>query len=79
MRRDLVTIPQSTISRAEGVLAEHLDSYASDERSGLEKIGGSKWWRVRGRELEGEWIEVSPQHPPLSLISDGILSALPNS
>ena len=39
------------------ILTEQLYKYAGGK--GLELVGGKKWWQVRGRPLEGEWIEVS--------------------
>jgi hypothetical protein len=63
VRRELVRVPETTIHRAEGILSEHLASYGPDGANGggLKMIGGDQWWRIRGRELEGEWIEVSHQ------------------
>ena len=58
MKRDTVTIPDTNIGRAEEILTEHLASYGPNG-NGIQLVGGSKWWRVRGKELEGEWIEVS--------------------
>jgi hypothetical protein len=57
-----VIIPQDTISRAEVILAKHLSTYGPNGSTGggLELVGGSKWWRYRGKPLEGEWIEVRP-------------------
>jgi hypothetical protein len=57
----VVRIPESTITRAEDILSKHLASYGPNgaEGGGLKLIGGDQWWRIRGRELEGEWIEVS--------------------
>ena len=54
-------IPDPTLRRAEDLLSEHLASYGPEGQSGggLKLIGGDQWWRIRGRELEGEWIEVS--------------------
>ena len=57
----MVRIPETTITRAEDILSKHLGTYGPDgaEGGGLKLIGGDQWWRIRGRELEGEWIEVS--------------------
>lgn len=52
-----MTIPEPVIDRAAKILAEHLKSYSPDG-TGLELVGGEKWWRLRGRELEAEWVEV---------------------
>ena len=62
VKRDVVSIPQGTIGRAETILSKHLSTYGPDGENGggLKLIGGDQWWRIRGRELEGEWIEVSP-------------------
>jgi hypothetical protein len=61
VKRDVVRIPQNTITRAENILSKHLSTYGPDGKNGggLKIIGGDQWWRIRGRELEGEWIEVS--------------------
>jgi hypothetical protein len=61
VRRKTVTIPQPIIERAETILAKHLSSYGPDGTNGggLKLVGGERWWRVRGRALEGEWVEVS--------------------
>jgi len=60
VRRDRVTVSQRSISRAEDILEKHLASYGprGAEGGGIPLIGGSNWWKMRGRELEGEWIEV---------------------
>ena len=60
VKRQTVVIPEETIERATGILAQHLGSYGPEGESGggLKLVGGSKWWRIRGRALEGEWIEV---------------------
>jgi hypothetical protein len=57
VRREVVTIPESLINVAADILTRHLESYGPDG-GGLKLVGGGKWWQVRGRELEGEWIEV---------------------
>lgn len=61
VHRGVVKIPQMTIEKAEVILAKHLSTYGTDGISGegLKLVGGAKWGRVRARELEGEWIEVS--------------------
>lgn len=61
--RQVVKIPGGTIEKAAVILAKHLSSYGPDGANGggLKLVGGEKWWRVRGRKLEGEWIEVSHQ------------------
>ncbi len=60
VNRKVATIPQETIGRAETILAKHLSTYGPDGANGggLKLVGEEMWWRVRGRELEGEWIEV---------------------
>lgn len=58
IRRDIVTIPEGVIEKAAEILVEHLKSYGKEEFGGIKLGGGEKWWRVRGRELEAEWIEV---------------------
>jgi hypothetical protein len=45
------------IDRAAVILRKHLASYGDGK--GIELVGGDKWWLIRGRELEAEWIEVS--------------------
>ncbi|ORX37902.1 Alpha/Beta hydrolase protein [Kockovaella imperatae] len=64
VRRKVVTIPEATLIKAGDILAEHLSSYGTDGRSGggLKIVGGSRWWRIRGRELEGEWIEMQKDY-----------------
>jgi len=57
VRKDVVTIPEGVIERAAEILTKHLKTYGNGK--GIELVGGDKWWRVRGRELEAEWIEVS--------------------
>lgn len=58
VRRQVDTIPDELIDKAASILKKHLATYGKDG-DGLKLVGGSKWWQVRGRELEGEWIEVS--------------------
>lgn len=56
VRKQLVNIPQEAcIDRAEELLEKQLDSYGPES---FKRIGGRRWWKVRGRELEGEWIEM---------------------
>ncbi|GMK53465.1 hypothetical protein CspeluHIS016_0100510 [Cutaneotrichosporon spelunceum] len=57
VRRKEATIPEALIADAADILARHLESYGPDG-SGLKLVGGGKWWQVRGRELEGEWVEM---------------------
>lgn len=56
-----MAIPDENIKEAEDILAKHLSTYGPQgaEGGGLQLVGGDKWWRVRRRTLEGEWIEVS--------------------
>ncbi|RSH93472.1 hypothetical protein EHS25_007828 [Saitozyma podzolica] len=64
VRRKTVTIPQPIIERAETILAKHLSSYGPDGTNGggLKLVGGERWWRVRGRALEGEWVEMQKDY-----------------
>ncbi|OCF46099.1 lipase/esterase [Kwoniella heveanensis CBS 569] len=64
VRRELVTIPDTSIRNAEEILAKHLSTYGPDgeKGGGLKLIGGDKWWRVRGRILQGEWIEMQKDY-----------------
>ena len=57
VRREVVSIPEDTIASAAAILGKHLKSYGGGK--GLELVGGERWWQVRGKELQGEWIEVS--------------------
>lgn len=69
-------VPQDAITRAEDILERHLASYGREGSSGggIKLIGGRKWWTVRGKELEGEWIEVS--HPTgLGHVADAVSGA----
>lgn len=61
VKRDVMVIPDENIKEAEDILAKHLSTYGPQgaEGGGLQLVGGDKWWRVRRRTLEGEWIEVS--------------------
>lgn len=56
-------VPPENISKAEEILTKHLASYGP-EGTGLKLVGGENWWKIRGRELEGEWIEVRPLKVP---------------
>lgn len=60
VKRDVTTIPDENIKEAEIILAKHLSTYGPQgaEGGGLQLVGGDKWWKVRRRTLEGEWIEV---------------------
>lgn len=51
-----MTIPEGIIDDAAGILTKHLSTYADGK--GIELVGGANWWQLRGRELEGEWLEV---------------------
>lgn len=55
---------------------------------GLEKVGGSKWWKWRPKELTAEWIEMrkgyrrrtaNPQMLPRTMfyVHGGLLSLIP--
>nr|XP_019009141.1 lipase/esterase [Kwoniella pini CBS 10737]OCF47922.1 lipase/esterase [Kwoniella pini CBS 10737] len=61
VRRETVVIPDINLRAAENILSKHLSTYGpdGDNGGGLKLIGGDQWWRVRGRTLEGEWIEVT--------------------
>jgi hypothetical protein len=69
VRKKVVTIPDDIILKAESILAEHLSTYGANgsEKGGIQLVGGEKWWRLRGRALEGEWVEVSSRHDSSSL------------
>ncbi|WWC65650.1 uncharacterized protein I303_108271 [Kwoniella dejecticola CBS 10117] len=64
VRRETVTIPDTNIRAAEDILARHLSTYGPEGESGggLKLVGGGKWWRIRGRTLEGEWIEMQKDY-----------------
>ncbi|WVQ66490.1 uncharacterized protein L199_004671 [Kwoniella botswanensis] len=64
VRRETVTIPDIKLRAAEDILAKHLSTYGpeGEQGGGLKLIGGEKWWRVRGRTLEGEWIEMQKDY-----------------
>lgn len=60
VRKQIVTVPfQGCIDRAETLLEQQLQSYGSIS---TQRIGGMQWWKVRGRELEGEWIEMKKDY-----------------
>ncbi|WWC93021.1 uncharacterized protein L201_007985 [Kwoniella dendrophila CBS 6074] len=64
VRRETVTIPETNIRAAEDILAKHLSTYGpeGEQGDGLKLIGGANWWKVRGRTLEGEWIEMQKDY-----------------
>ncbi|OWZ77830.1 lipase/esterase family protein [Cryptococcus neoformans Bt85] len=64
VRRDVMVIPDENIKEAEDILAKHLSTYGPQgaEGGGLQLVGGDKWWRVRRRTLEGEWIEMQQDY-----------------
>lgn len=49
------TVPTDSIDRAASILRKH---FAEVYDGGLEELGGERWWTLRGRPLEGEWIEM---------------------
>jgi len=53
--KSVVTVPDYNIDRAAELLLKALEM---DPKT-MELVGGTKWWRMRGRDLTGEWIEVS--------------------
>lgn len=55
--KEWVGIPEATIERAAGLVADHLRTYTTNGDL-VPLVGGDKWWQVRGRELEAEWLEV---------------------
>ncbi|KAE8542380.1 hypothetical protein D1P53_001157 [Cryptococcus gattii VGV] len=64
VKRDVMTIPDENIKEAEIILAKHLSAYGPQgaEGGGLQLVGGDKWWKVRRRTLEGEWIEMQQDY-----------------
>jgi hypothetical protein len=69
VRKELVNIPYSgCIDKAEQILEKQLASYGPES---LKRIGGTKWWKVRGRELEGEWIEMKRDYVKRTKLSTG--------
>ena len=60
VRKQTVTIPfKGCIDRAETLLEQQLQSYGP---LSTQRIGGMQWWKIRGRELEGEWIEMKKDY-----------------
>ena len=60
VKRTVVTVPQDgCIDKAEELLQRQLESYGPVS---MERIGGKHWWKVRGRELQGEWIEMKKDY-----------------
>ena len=57
VHRLAVSIPSSCSERSEQILEAHLREYYGGQ-AGIDEIGGLGWTRVRGRGLEGEWIEM---------------------
>lgn len=59
-RKEVVRIPQNTIERAEVILSQYLATFGPDgaKGGGLSLVGDERWI-IRGRDLEGEWIEVN--------------------
>lgn len=53
--KSVVTVPDYNIDRA----AELLRTALEMDPITMDLVGGKKWWTMRGRELTGEWIEVS--------------------
>ncbi|WVR08240.1 hypothetical protein IAU60_005287 [Kwoniella sp. DSM 27419] len=64
VRRESVTIPDVTLHDAEDILSKHLATYGpkGEHGGGLKLIGGANWWKVRGRTLEGEWVEMQKDY-----------------
>ncbi|WWD20120.1 hypothetical protein CI109_104595 [Kwoniella shandongensis] len=64
VRKEVVVIPDTNIKSAEDILIKHLSTYGpqGEQGGGLKIIGGDKWWRVRGKPLEGEWIEMQKDY-----------------
>ncbi|KAL7423676.1 hypothetical protein Q5752_001258 [Cryptotrichosporon argae] len=64
VRREVVTIPQDVIDQAAGILSKHLGSYwpSVTDGDGRKMVGGEKWWQIRGKSLEGEWIEMQKDY-----------------
>lgn len=48
------TVPPSNIALAGQLLSKHFH----DVYSGVSDLGGENWWTLRGKDLEGEWIEM---------------------
>lgn len=47
-------IPPSNVTLAGQLLSKHFH----DVYSGVSDLGGENWWTLRGKDLEGEWIEM---------------------
>ncbi|KAK8849496.1 hypothetical protein IAR55_004830 [Kwoniella newhampshirensis] len=64
VRKEVVAIPDSSIREAEDILTKHLSKYGpqGEQGGGLKLVGGDKWWKVRGKPLEGEWIEMQKDY-----------------
>ncbi|ODN78492.1 hypothetical protein L202_04123 [Cryptococcus amylolentus CBS 6039] len=64
VKRDVVLIPEENMREAEVILAKHLSTYgmAGENGGGIQLVGGDKWWRVRRKPLEGEWIEMQKDY-----------------
>ncbi|KAK4685991.1 hypothetical protein P7C73_g4145, partial [Tremellales sp. Uapishka_1] len=56
VRKEIVTVPEASIHKAESILTQHLASYGDGK--GIPLVGGENWWKIRGKPLEGEWIEM---------------------
>lgn len=54
VKTETVTIPKKTMEAASKILIEHLSV-----DNGIEEVGGTKWWQVRGSDLKGEFIEMA--------------------
>jgi acetyl esterase/lipase len=48
------TVPADSIDRAADILRKHF----ADLYDGADELGGERWWTLRGRPLEGEYIEM---------------------
>lgn len=60
VRVSTVKVPHAgCIDKAETLLERQLKSYG---QISLERVGGANWWKCRGRELEGEWIEMKKDY-----------------
>ncbi|CED84591.1 Arylacetamide deacetylase [Phaffia rhodozyma] len=53
-------VPQSSIDHSTEILQSHFKQVYGE--SGLKEIGGEKWWQIRGKSLEGEWIEMKKDY-----------------
>lgn len=54
VHREKVAVPPNAIEEAVEILRVHLER----DPGGLEKVGGGKWWELRGRDLTCEWVEM---------------------